>query len=372
MVLQAEKAYAKDEGSQYSAEILRSPEQFRRLSREAGDLLREQEDTRKPCFFLASVDGNTWAPLVVVVTRAKSTVGIVYAKERKFAGIPIGLIYADATLDAMVVASPADREPVLRAALDGLIDETGARGLRVVVPAAGFERDAIHSFLRLRSLDVHFAGVKNHCALDLPPSYDALLEKFGRRTRRNFRYYRRRFEDLGNTYVDQVPLAEFRRVAFDLLKKSVVGADRNEIERALRMLAAVRHPIMVGLRHKNGEWLSILGGWYEVDRAVVFSQLNNDRDYPHSALSTVLRGYLIEGLIARNIPSLFFWGGVLGPLLPYCWFLPAVCAHLDIPTFTWRTLRGLIGWMSGFLPARLGVSASWVAPRVSHEHGEMV
>lgn len=303
MIRQSEKGRTRVEAALYSAEILCSPEQIRRLSQEAGHLLSEEEDTRNPWFFLASVDGNTWAPIVVVVTRAKSTVGIVYAKERKLAGIPIGLIYADATLDAMVVASPADREPVLRAALHGLIDHVGTRGLRVVVPATGFEREALHRFLEVRSLDVHYASVKNHCVLDLPPSYDAFLERLGRKTRRNFRYYRRRFEGLGNAYSEEVPLAEFRRVAFDLLKKSVVGAERNGIERALRMLAAIRHPIMVGLRHKNGEWLSILGGWYEFDRAVVIFQLNNDRDYADSSLCTVLRGYLIERLIARNILS---------------------------------------------------------------------
>jgi hypothetical protein len=371
MHLQAEQRRTPVEAALYSAEVLCSPEQIRSLSHEAGHLLREQEDTRHPCFFLASVDENAWAPIVVVVARAKSTVGIVYAKERKFAGIPSGLIYADATLGTMVVAAPADREPVLRAALERWIDRAGTRGLRVVVPATGFERDAIYRFLELRPLDVHYTSVKNHCNLDLPPAYDTFIENLGRTTRRNFRYYRRQSEHLGNTYFAEVPLAEFRRAAFDLFQKSVLGAERHAIDRALGMLAAVSRPILVGLRHKHGEWLSIMGGWYEFDRAVVCFQLNNDYDYARSSVCTVLRGYLIEDLIARNVPSLLFWGGIVGPHLRYCRYLPAVCAHLDVPTFTWRTLRGLIGWSSGFLPQRFRLSANFVAPRVSHEHDEM-
>jgi len=347
----------------YSAEILRSSERIRKVSWEAGHLPREQEGACDPLFFLASVDENKWAPVAVVVVRAGRTVGIVYAKERKFLGIPIGLIYADATLDAMVTASPADCEPVLNAALRELLDDSRTRGLRIVIPPTGFERDAIRRILEWRPLDVYCASFQNHCVVDLPFSYEAFLDKLSKRTRRNFRYYRRRFEAASGAYIEEVPPAEFQRVAFDLLQKHVVGADHNGIERALRMIAAARHPILAGLRGANGEWLGILGGWYEFDRAVVFFQMNNDRDYRQSALSTVLRGYLIEGLIARNIPTLLFWGGTGGPLVRYCRYLPSVCVHLDTPTFTWRALRSLVGMIVRFLPASLRVSASWLAPR---------
>lgn len=369
MILEAEKKLTSVEEAPYRAELVCSPGEICRLSEDASYLLKEQAGTRDPHVFLASIDGKAWLPRVVVIARAGSTVGIVYAKERRLAGIPSGLIYADATLGAMVLASPVDRELVLKAGLSRLIDHVGTRGLRVVVPPIGYERDVIQGIVDLRSMDVHYASVRNHCVLNLPPSYDAFLETLGRQTRRNFRYYRRRFESLGNTYFQDVPLAEFRRVASDLLKKSVFGAEHDGVERALRILSASRCPILAGLRHKNGEWLSILGGWYELDRAVAFIQMNNDRDYPRSALCTVLRGYLIERLIAKNISSLLFWAGVGGSLCRYCQFIPAVCAHMDVPTFTWRTLRGAIGWMNGVLPARFLGASTWVAPRMNHPEG---
>ncbi len=316
--------------------------------------------TCDPRFFLASVDENVWAPIVLVISQAGSTVGIVYAKERKLAGFPMGIIYADATLGAMVVAEPGHRKAVLETALNLLLDRPRTRGLRILVSPEGLEHKVIQAILDSRLLDIHHTAAQNHCVLELEPSYEAFLSKLSKKTRRNFRYYRQRFEALG-TYVDEVPPAEFERVAYSLLEKSVVGAERTGIERSLKMFAATEHSIRVGLRHHNGEWLAILGGWYELDRAVVFFQMNNDRDYAQNALSVVLRGYLIESLIARNIPNLLFWAGVGSPLLRYCWFLPAICIYLDVPTFVWRNSRRFIGWTTGFLPARMRLFGSWVS-----------
>lgn len=138
-----------------------------------------------------------------------------------------------------------------------------------------------------------------------------------------------------------------------------MGAERKGIERCLKMSAEAKHPIRIGLRRKNGEWLSILGGWREFDRAVMMFQITNARDYAQNSLCTVLRGYWIEALIARNIRNILIWAG--GPLVRHCWFLPATAVHLDVPTFTWRTLRRLIGWTASFLPWRMRLLGRWVS-----------
>jgi len=348
----------------YSTKIIYSSAQFSQLSQEARHLLVERPSTCNPHFFLSSVQRNIWSPLAVVVSRDGVTIGIVYAKERKLAGFGLGLIYADATLDGMVVADPANRESVFEVALRRLLDERGSRGLRLLIPSTGLERDAIQKILDSRPLDVHYSPVEHHSIVELGPNYEAFLEKLGKRTRRNFRYYRRRLEAEGHTYVERVPPAEFERAAFKLLEKDVVGADRDGIHRALGMLATVKDPLYVGIRHHNGEWLSILGGWRERDYGVVFFQMNNDKDFPQSALCVALRSYLIEALISAKIPNLLFWGGVGPPLRRYCRILPATGVHLDLPTFAWRTSRRLIGYITHFLPQRLRTIASWVAPGV--------
>ena len=358
-------------GRAWSIEILSSPAEIRQLSESAALLLRDRDSTSDPRFFLASIDEKRWIPRVVTVTCAGNLAGIVYAKERKLAGVPTGIIYADATLDAMAVAAPAYRQEVFEISVQRLLERKNSRGLRILIPPQGFEYEAIQKMAGSRLLDVSQAPVENHSVLELPPSYDLFLDNLGKKTRRNFRYYRRRFEALG-FYVEEVSGGQFQQAASDLLKKSVVGAEREGIKRALAMLAASRRPIRVGLRHKNGEWLSILGGWYELDRAIVFIQMNDDRDYAHSALSVVMRGYLIESLISRGVPNLLFWAGTGSPLHRYCQYLPTIGVHLDVRSLAWRISRRVISWTAAFLPARMSLLASWIAPRANPPGPEVI
>lgn len=324
-------------------------------------LFTECENTCNPSFYLASIEKRAWIPRVVVVAQAGSTLGVVYAKERKFAGIPTGLIYADATLDAMVVARSEDRERVFELAIRQLLNRRGFLGLRILVPPAGYENRAIERILASGRLEVRRAGVENHSVLELTPSYESFLAGLGYRTRRNCRYYRRRFETIGE-YVPDVSFAEFESVAMRMLKQSVVGAQRNRVERALRMLSVAGRPILAGLRSRNGEYLSIIGGWHEFDRAVVVFQMNNEREHPQSSLSLVARGYLIETLISQGARKLLFWAGAGPPLDRYCYFLPTTRIHLDPPGLASRALRGLAARASAFLPRRLAGFASWIDP----------
>ena len=332
-----------------------------RLPMPPASLSKECENTCSPRFYLASIDQKAWIPRVVEHTEAGSTVGVVYAKERKLAGVATGLIYADATLDAMVVAKPEHRERVLELALRQFVNRRGFLGLRLLVPAAGYEIRVIERILASSRLDVRRIRVENHSVLELTSSYESFLATLGPRTRRNFRYYRRRFESVGE-YVPDVSLTEFQSVAMRMLKQSVVGAQRSRVDRTVRMLSAVDRPILVGLRGHDGEFLSIIGGWYEFDRAVVIFQMNNERDHSQSSLSLVARGYLIEELIAQGVRRLLFWAGVGAPLDRYSYFLPTMRIHLDTPTLVWRTLRGLAARANAFLPRRLAEFASWIEP----------
>jgi hypothetical protein len=335
-------------------------------------LCGECEKTCSPQFYLASIEKDKWIPRVITVTEAGSTVGVVYAKERKFAGIATGLIYADATLDTMVVAKPEDRERVLELAVRQFANRPRFLGMRILVPSEGYENRAIERILASHRLDVCRTRGENHSVLDLASSYESFLAGLGSRTRRNCRYYRRRFETIGK-YVPHVSFTEFQSVAMRMLKQSVVGARQSGVNRALRMLSAVDRPILVGLRRHDGEFLSIVGGWYEFDRAVIVFQMNNEQDHPQSSLSLVARGYLIEELIAQGVRKLLFWAGAGPPLDRYCYFLPTTRIHLDSPGFVWRTLRGVAARASSVLPRRLAEFASWIEPdAVKAEDPEVV
>jgi hypothetical protein len=183
----------------------------------------------------------------------------------------------------------------------------------------------------------------------------------GKHTRRNFRYYRRRSENAGQSYVETISFADFKSVAFRLLAKDVVGADRNGLVRALSMISSSQRPIMIGLRNQDGDLISILGGWYEYDRAVVFCQMNNDKDYHDSSLCTVLRGYFFENLISQGVTKVLFWAGIGEPLRRHCHFLPTTAAYFDKRSFHWRLVRSVVTRSRWLLSPRLQTLSKWIA-----------
>jgi hypothetical protein len=355
-----DKANANDAGS---AVIVSSRKEALRLAAAAKHLLQTRGATAGPAFFLASIESTSWSPRIVVVRHGRTIRGILYAKERKVGFWPTGLIYVDATLDSMVVSAAADTAEVFKIAIARLLRDPRIQGLRLLIPGDHRFDVPLQEVQSCNDMDVHYSEVQHHCVLDLTESYETFLERLGAKTRRNFRYYRRRFEAAGSEYVSEMRLIDFRSAAFSLLEKGVVGAQRKGLNRALSMIEAADRRMLAGLRDANGNWLAIVGGWYETDRAVVFCQMNNDTEYPQSSLCTVLRGYLFESLIAKSrTTKVLFWAGVGGPLLRHCEHLPTTAVYLDRPTFVWRWFRNVFGASVKFLPERLGSLAHWVSP----------
>ncbi len=344
------------------AQVLSSSSEVPDLSDVALRFPRVPGSMLDPRFFLASVNEKVWIPRIVVVSRADTTIGIVYAKERKLGVFATGILYADATLNAMVIADPDDREQVFQVAVAALMKRRGVRGLRLLVPPDGFEIPSIGKMVSGGSpIDVDRVEVENHCYLRLTPDYNSFLDGLGSNTRRNFRYYRRRFEGAGHQYVPTMTLAEFANGAAVLAKKSVTGADRDGVKRALDMFSVVNLPWLAGLRHRDGQLLSIAGGWYEPGEATLFLQMNDDRDHKESSLSSVMRGYVIENLIAERIPILRFWAGVGGALFRYRVPVPAVKVYLDKRGIVWHATRFLLPSIAPLFPKRMAWVADWIA-----------
>jgi hypothetical protein len=344
-----------------AATTISSREDAERLA-ESFHLLRgPRDDMVDPMFFLASIDRLAWIPVIIVVTIGDLPVGLFYFKERKFAGVPTGIIYADGIREGLVFQDGVETEALFKSAISHLFGHRGARALRLLIRAGGHEETAMEHFLSSTSLDFRRKQVDYHAVLDLAADYKGFLDKLGYKTRRNFRYYRRRFEADGHLFVQEMSPAEFADAAHRLSGKST-GSDQGGIERGLRMLSTVNRPLTVGLKHKNGEWLSIIGGWYEADCAIVFFQMNNDHEYGQNSLSIVLRGYLIEQSIGRAVSRMLFWAGIGAPLDRYSHSLRLTGIYLDTPTLTWRAARRLIGLATPFLPSRMKIFAEWLVP----------
>ena len=355
------KAVSKDEES-YSATLCSGPAAIKSLVEKAKQLLLDRHSAFHPDFFLASVSQQHWKACAVAVTNGKHVVGIVYAKERLLLGRTTGIVYSDTTLGTNIVAEPVDRERVLNIALEALLTSGRTRALRVVVPRDGFNPQTVARIASSMDMETVALQVANHSHLELPSSYNDFLNGLGTRTRRNFRYYRRRFETTGGCYDGQMPFERFCSAAWHLKGKSTIHADVNAIKRALTMLSAISDPILVGLRTPTGEWLSVAGGWCEGGQATLLFQLNNDREHKRDSVSQILRSYLIEDLIGRGIRDLVFWAGTSGPLVRYAQRVPALALYLDSSKSGWRLIRMLVSSIAPHLPNRWREFGHWIIP----------
>ena len=310
-----------------------------------------------PRFFLASLLPRHCRPCVVVVSQGPRVAGLLYAGERLVAGIPVGIVLGDDTLDTMVVARPEEMESVMRCAVQTLLKHKAA--LRFRVPPQRL------AFLQAESAKAdagnHFYPEVRHAHLELPRTYDEFLAKVRRPTRHNLYRYRRRSELVGNEFWADQPFTDFCAAARRLLPKAARPPAKSRFEQSLAMIEATRSRLLIGLRRRGGDWISLAGGWCVGDRAFLVSQLN-DRTCGRESVSLVLRSYLIEQLINRGIRELVFWNGTLAPLNLYTAHREEVMVYIDSRSFPWRLVHQACISLAKFAPVTFGTWLRWEAP----------
>jgi hypothetical protein len=354
----------------YSGMLLSSQTAIRQLRSVARRLMHQGETMLDPEFFLASLSRG-WRPRVVAVTRTRDLVGIMYAKERVLSGIPTGIVYGDGSLGSLLLGNPLHQQNTLRVAIKTLLGSPGIRGVRLRVLQDSRELDAVRKSVVSGSIDAEYSHVlhndsplwKYHAHLPLADTYDQFLKRLGSTTRHNFRYYRRRFEASGHRFIEFLSIDELRSAVLDLASKSKFTARlrRTDIERTLNMINATGRPLAVGLKHHNGEWLGVIGGWYVPRGAVLCFQCHNECAFGHDSLSLVLRAYLIELLIRQGLEELVIWADTGPPLSRYVTYVPTTVVRLDRPTYTWRMARLFFSKIGPRLPGRLAGAAQWIA-----------
>ena len=354
----------------YAAVVLSSQTKIRELRDVASRLMRQEDPMLDPGFFLTSLSKG-WRPRVVVVYYEQEAVGIMYTKERIIYGILTGVVYSDGGMAGIMLASPLHHRNAFSFAAGALLASPGIRGLRLEVAQSGEEIEAVRQLSAFRSVQSQYSRIeyqdfpvgKSHAHLILADTYDQFLAGLGSTTRHNFRYYRRRFEASGHRFEEHLSIGELRSAALDLHPKSKLTAQRQrwKMKRDLNMVAAASQPIAIGLKHHNGEWLAVIGGWYRLGGAVLCFQCNNERDFGPDSLSVVLRAYFVELLIQRRLEELVIWHGTRPPLSRYASYVPMIGVRLDKPTYSWRAVRWLVSMVGPRLPRRLADVAQWIA-----------
>jgi hypothetical protein len=283
-----------------------------------------------------------------------------------------GVVYIDGSFGDFIVSAPEARKEVFGAAMEALLTSSKVRGLRIRLLPGRPEICVLHELLSKKSWDaqlsrIHFGDAsiwQHHAHLTLPPDYETFLKQLGSTTRHNFRYYRRRFEAAGHQFVASMAMEELRGAALDLIDKSqpadMPKQPKGDLEGYLDIVAASSKPLALGLRHKDGRWVGVIGGWYTPKGAVLLFQCNNAQEFANDSLSVVLRAYCLEHLIGLGSSEFTVWAETRGPLSRYVKYPRSLCVKLDAPTVWWRSVRFALQAMHPYLPKRLATAAQWI------------
>jgi len=148
--------------------------------------------------------------------------------------------------------------------------------------------------------------------LPLSKTFDSTLAKIGQRTRSNLRYYRRRaVADLGCVFLSQIEatreeVLRFNRQCMYAVPSSVAGWRYDSLKNLCE-------PVFMGIKDRDGQWLSMLGGRRYGDRSEILWQMNR-KGHATSSLGTVMRSYYIEHEIERGSRRMYIEGGTPHPI----------------------------------------------------------
>ncbi len=302
-------------------EILRSREAVAQILPAADSLARtvvkEPNATYTPDYFLPRM-GTARSPRVVACYEDRKLIGVLYAEERCFFGFRTGFVFGgDFMGRGLVLASPEREAEVVATACDRLL-ATGVHAIRFYWRGTGREATPL---IPLQSRDIKVWCRSQYREegdwLTLAPSYEQFLARLGAHTRRNFRYYRKKAEELGYSYDSNLSPAEYHAAIKRLNRIADYPIDPKRGGRDQRFFEHFRRVILAGLRNKDGEVVSALGGVASGHRLHVLTQLN-DQNLRKLSISLVLRGYLIEELIGQDFSSIHFVNGASAMLGRFC------------------------------------------------------
>ena len=208
-----------------------------------------------------------------------------------------------------VVAEPALRHEMTALAAQALIE----RGAHVVltsynVPAVNTTRvGPMIQYPGIMWAEQNREITKQR--LLLGGTYDETLAKFGKGTRTNLRYYRKRL--LAHMECRFVADAQTVLSEEDLLRLNSVSLNPMEAIECKRRYRATRElngGFLIALLGPKDQLLSIIGGWRQGTTTVMHHQMNAS-GYEKFSVGTVMRSYLLESEVERGTRTLIFYHG---------------------------------------------------------------
>ena len=303
--------------------LLRNRSQVAALSGPAAALMAEVIDlpdaTYMPEYFLPRLYDRA-EPRVVACYEGGTLVGLVYTYEVRFWRLCTGYAFGgDGMGRGLLLCAPARENEILAAAINLLLDH-GLHALRLDwTPwcSDGSPR------LEIGRPQAHIKMLADPRTdgdwLTLEPDYDQFLAGLGSHTRRNLRYYRRKAEAAGFTYIGALSPEELQASIDSLNKLSDYPNNAERKARDQRYIESFGNRVAVALRSREGENVSVIVGFTRGTHLHILTQLNNENEeLRRMSLSIVLRGYLIEDFIQRGFTAVHFLEGSSSMLGRFC------------------------------------------------------
>ena len=295
----------------------------------AADTLHTDDSTGLPDYFLPRV-ADSRRPRVVVCYEHGQLVGVVYTEELLFAGRPTGWVFGgDRMGRGLVLAAPEREAEVIATACQHLMSN-GVHALRLwwrstgkeILPVLRLQRPGLQVWCKseIRQQGDWLSLVPDEITdkvSDKSAGYEGFLNTLGSRTRRNFRYYRRRAEELGYRFLPELSLAAYESAVHSLNRQADSPETHEHDLRDHRFFSQFGAPVLAGIAAPDGRLVSVLSGVLAGNHVHVLSQYN-DESIQGMSLSLVLRGYLIERLITHGIVSMHFVNGASASLGRFC------------------------------------------------------
>ena len=245
---------------------------------------------------------------------AETLGGAVLLYEYQLAGVSTNLFTSNDRSGRSTLLAPAAERPLLASVAARHLLKTGAhlvlisfRSPKGVAEEAEqvLSHDAPRSWWATRDREIPEF-------LPLKATYDETLAAIGQRTRSNLRYYRRRAEkDLGCVFVPQAEITTKELLEFS--KQCMYAVSDTVAAWRHRALSELSDPILMGMKDRDGRWLSLVGGRRVEGNSEILWQLNRE-GLPFYSLSLIMRGYLMEHEIARGATRFYIEGATPHPI----------------------------------------------------------
>jgi hypothetical protein len=268
-------------------------------------------------YFLAASSFRGKKPYLVLITKSSTLSpspclddvhAAVLLFEYRMMGFPTRAFSTDDWAGFRTVIAPeAERAAVSALAADAMFD----RGAQMVLISFLQPRENASAFVPVMRYPALWVSGKRPVAMTLllEPTLKATLANLGKSTRFNLGYYRRRLQAVEPCELVDDVCGLLQEHEFEALNQASLNpVEPDEFRLQVQSACNLSGGFMLGLRTRQGKWLSLIGGWRQGDVTVLHWQMNT-AGYEKLSIGTAMRSYFLEHEVGRGTVRLIYYGG---------------------------------------------------------------